>query len=106
MGAWGYGIFQSDPDMDVIDQISEDIAKHTNDPRLNLWHPTSRKYLVAKLNGGTAEHLFKSYTTIKWDYGIFYLGAKMMQHGAKLTPDQRAKLVDVTKTLKQYPFTK
>jgi hypothetical protein len=52
MGAWGYGLFQSDAELDLCQDISFEAAKLTKDPEFELFHPEDRVAVVNKLNDG------------------------------------------------------
>lgn len=52
MGAWGYGLFQSDNELDTIEEINEEAGKLANDPTLNLGFPENHDEVIAKLNAG------------------------------------------------------
>ena len=101
MGAWGYGLFQSDADLEICDEISSEAAKLAKDATLRLLRPKNRAAVVNKLNAGILDQLLIEYETIKWDHGVVYLGALAMQLGARITIEQIATL---HKTLKRTPM--
>ena len=106
MGARGYGIFQSDATMDVADQIDDDFAKLANDAEMKLCCPEDHEKVAAKLNEGVLDQLFKGYSEIGWDYGLFYLDILSMQLGANLSLEKITLLKDITERIKEYPLTK
>jgi hypothetical protein len=87
MGAWGYGLFQSDSDLDVLDEISSDVGKRINEPDVHLYHPENRKHVVNKLNDGVFHQLLEEYPAKKWKHGIILLGAASMQLGGHISED-------------------
>ncbi|KAF7192537.1 Zinc finger MYND domain-containing protein 10 [Pseudocercospora fuligena] len=110
MGAWGYGLFQSDHDYDEISDLDatagfhfmqeEAEAKGEKDVRISLYGPSDpdfiRKYLEAS---GTLDEMIEKYTaeaavakTDKWDYGqreyrLCLMGACFMMLGCNLSDD-------------------
>ena len=51
MGAWGYQLFNSDNEFDVvISDIDEQARKLAKDPKLTLYEPKNKKRVVKKLN--------------------------------------------------------
>ncbi len=87
MGAWGYGLFQSDSDLDVLDEISSDIGKRINEPDVHLYHPENHKHVVAKLDDGVFHQLLGEYQAKKWKHGAILLGAATMQLGGHIPED-------------------
>lgn len=55
MGAWGYGLFQSDNHLDVLDEISNDVTNLANEGQLvkedyiSLYYPPNRERVADKL---------------------------------------------------------
>lgn len=65
MGAWGYGLFQSDNELATIEQINEEAGKLANDPELNFDLPDNRDEVVAKLNAGLFHQLLDKFKAKK-----------------------------------------
>ncbi|KXT07561.1 hypothetical protein AC578_10195 [Pseudocercospora eumusae] len=110
MGAWGYGLFQSDHDYDEISDLDaaagfhfmqkEAETKGEKHVRISLYDPSDptfvRKYLDAS---GTLDEMIEKYTaeaaaakTDKWDYGqreyrLCLMGACFMMLGCNLSDD-------------------
>ena len=101
MGAWGYGLFQSDTDLDVAGEISSDAAALAGDPELDLLCPENPTVVIAQLNNGLLDKLLTSFMLAKWDHGVVYLGALALQLGAKISVEQNILL---RKTLKRTPM--
>ena len=101
MGAWGYGLFQSDADLDICDDISSEAAKLAKEPELELFRPKDPAATVKKLNAGLFNQLLTDFEAVKWDHGVIYLGALAMQLGAHITIAQIAMM---HKTLKRTPM--
>ncbi|KAL8901588.1 MAG: hypothetical protein Q9192_000470 [Flavoplaca navasiana] len=60
MGAWGYGLFQSDNEFDVVvSDIDEEACKLAKDPKLTLFNPKNKKRVVKKLNDGLFHELLQ-----------------------------------------------
>lgn len=70
MGAWGYGLFQSDADLDVMDEISEEAGKLAKNPDFTFWYPENEKEVVKKLNNGLYHQLLALFQQKKWDHGV------------------------------------
>lgn len=87
MGAWGYGLFQSDSDLDVLDEISSDVGKCINKPEVHLYHPENHKHVVAKLNDGVFHQILAEYQAKKWNHGVILFGAATMQLGGHISDD-------------------
>ncbi|KAI4092287.1 MAG: hypothetical protein LQ344_003531 [Seirophora lacunosa] len=78
MGAWGYGLFQSNSDLDVLADISADLAKLVNESEIRLYCPEDPKHVAAKLNGGAFHKLLSEYKGLGWKHGVILLGAATM----------------------------
>lgn len=92
MGAWGFGLFQNDADLDAISDISEDAAKAMNIPDLDLAMPRNRADVVGKLNAGVFSDLLDQYKVKQWKPGMVFLAAVSMQLGA-IIPNEDMKVV-------------
>jgi len=101
MGAWGYGLFQSDSDLDVLDEISGDVGKRINEPDIHLYHPENRKHVIDKLDDGVFHQLLEEYQAKKWKHGVILLGAATMQLGGHVSEDDMNLL---RTTLKKTPM--
>ncbi|KAF2103677.1 hypothetical protein NA57DRAFT_69890 [Rhizodiscina lignyota] len=79
MGAWGYGLFQSDPDLDHADQLSEVAG-------VDLLHPENPAKVRRTLDKGVLAKTFDRYLADKplQKYSIVLLGALAMMLGAKI----------------------
>lgn len=78
MGAWGYGLFQSDADLDKVDEISDEAGKLAKDPKFTFWYPENKDEVVGKLNNGLYHQLLQQFQGKKWDHGVsnsYLLGA-------------------------------
>ncbi|EME79241.1 uncharacterized protein MYCFIDRAFT_199064 [Pseudocercospora fijiensis CIRAD86] len=110
MGAWGYGLFQSDHDYDEISGLDAEAgfhfmqeeaeAKGEKNVNIGLFDPSDpdfiRKYIEAS---GTLDEMIAKYTaaaaaakTDKWDrgqrdYRLCLMGACFMMLGCKLSDD-------------------
>ena len=65
MGAWGYGLFQSDDEVDTIEQINAEAGKVANDPEFNFDFPENYEEVVAKLNDGLFHQLLDKFKAKK-----------------------------------------
>ncbi|KAL8835985.1 MAG: hypothetical protein Q9176_006554 [Flavoplaca citrina] len=85
MGAWGYGLFQSDNEFDVVvSDIDEEACKLSKDPKLTLFKPKKEKRVVKKLNDGLFRELLQLFVRKEWNHGVIYLAVLSMQLGAKI----------------------
>jgi len=87
MGAWEYGLFQSDNELDTMEEISSEAGKITNDPDFTLWYPKNKAATVSKLNDGLFHQLLERFQAKKWKHGIIYLAALNMQLGVKISEE-------------------
>jgi len=101
MGAWGLGLFQSDQDLDVLDDLSSDVGKLINEPDVSLYVPQNPEHLATKLNDGVFHQLLVGYQAQKWKHGVIFLGAAMMQVGGHISEDDMKIL---RTTLKKTPM--
>lgn len=69
MGAWGYGLFQSDADLDVMEEISDEAGKLAKDSNFTFWYPENEKEVVEKLNSGLYHQLLELFQK-KWGHGV------------------------------------
>lgn len=65
MGAWGYGLFQSDQELDTMDEISSEASKLANDPDFTFWYPENKDEVVTKLNAGLFHQLLEKFQNIE-----------------------------------------
>ena len=84
MGAWGYGIFQSDQELDVMEEITDEARKLAKNPDFDLWYPENHKDVVTELNAGVFHQLLVKFVDLKWNHGVVYLAALTMQLGATI----------------------
>ena len=98
----GYGLFESDSDLDIVEAISVDIAEITNEKDMQLFCPKDFIYVVDKLNGGAFHQLLKDYQAKEWKHGVILLGAVTMQLGGHISDDD----MDILRvTLETTPMT-
>lgn len=45
MGAWGYGLFQSNAELDTMEEISAEAGKLASDPKFTFWYPDNKEEL-------------------------------------------------------------
>lgn len=71
MGAWGYGLFQSDDEFDVVvSDIDEEACKLAKDPQLTLFNPKNKKRVVKKFNQGLFRELLQLFVRKEWNHGV------------------------------------
>ncbi|KAF6230534.1 hypothetical protein HO133_004878 [Letharia lupina] len=102
MGAWGYGLFQSDNELDTIEEINEEAGKLANDPLFNFEFPKNHDEVVAKLNAGLFHQLLAKFQAKNWKHGIIYLGALSVQLGVKIGDEDMRVLRDTLPRTKMY----
>lgn len=102
MGAWGYGLFQSDNEYDTIEQINEEARKFANDPEFTFDFPEKHEEVVAKLNDGLFHQLLEKFKAKSWKHGIIYLAALSMQLGVKISEKDTRLLRDTLPRTKMY----
>ncbi|KAL8752151.1 MAG: hypothetical protein Q9199_005946 [Rusavskia elegans] len=102
MGAWGYQLFNSDNEFDVvISDIEEQASKLAKDPKLTLYEPKNKKRVVKKLNDGLFHELLQLFIRKEWKHGVIYLAVLSMRLGA-IVP--ATALAYVGQTLKDTPM--
>lgn len=102
MGAWGFGLFQSDNELDTMEEISSEAGRITHDPDFTFWYPENKPETVAKLNDGLFHQLVEKFQIKQWKHGIIYLGALSMQLGVKITEEDMQILRDTLKRVKMF----
>lgn len=102
MGAWGYGLFQSDADLDVADDISDEAGRLANDPDFTFSHPENHDTTVTKLNGGLFHQLLEKFQTKNWKHGVIYLGALSMRLGVKIAEEDMRVLKETLTRVRMY----
>ena len=71
MGAWGYGLFQSDNEFAVVvSDIDEEACKLAKDPKFTLFNPKNKKQVVKKLNDGLFCELLQLFVRNEWNHGV------------------------------------
>lgn len=70
MGAWGYGLLQSDAELDVVDEIEDEVAKLAKTKRFRLLHPKDPARVKAKLDSGVFHRAFLYFHEKKWNHGV------------------------------------
>lgn len=106
MGAWGHGLFQSDADLDVADDISDQAGRLANDPDFTLLYPEKRDQVVHKLNAGIFHQLLEKFQAKNWKHGIIYLGALSMQLGVKIVDEDMLVLKKTLPRVTMYDLAK
>lgn len=106
MGAWGHGLFQSDADLDVQGEISDEAGRLANDPDFTLWHPDNHDEVVGKLNAGLFHQLLEKFQAKNWKHGIIYLGALSMQLGVKIAAEDLLVLKETLPRVSMYDEAK
>ena len=101
MGAWGYGLFQSDAELDFCSEICVEAATFAQDPELDLLYPEDPIPVVTKLNNGLLDQLLTYFVLAQWDHAVIYIGALALQLGAHISVPQNVLL---RKTLKRTPM--
>ena len=102
MGAWGYGLFKSDVDLDITEQISEEAGKLAHDPDFTFWYPENQTHVVDTLNAGLFHQLLDKFRAKNWKSGVIYLGALSMQLGAKIPEEDMQVLKETLDEVKMY----
>jgi len=77
-GGLGIRVFQSDNELDTVEEISSEAGNITNDPDFTLWYPKNKAATVSKLNDGLFHQLLEKFQAKKWKHGIIYLAALSM----------------------------
>ncbi|KAL8847647.1 MAG: hypothetical protein Q9221_007335 [Calogaya cf. arnoldii] len=103
MGAWGYGLLQSDAELDVVDEIEVEIAKLAKKRRCRLLAPKDPARVCKFLNDGLFHRAFQYFQEKKWNHGMIYLVVLAMRLGCLIPTED---LADVAKTLKDTPMYK
>ncbi|KAL8660215.1 MAG: hypothetical protein Q9226_000016 [Calogaya cf. arnoldii] len=102
MGAWGYGLFQSDNEFDVVvSDIDEEACKLAKDPKLTLFNTKNKKRVVKKLNDGLFHDLLQLFVRKEWNHGVIYLAVLSMQLGVRILATD---LTYVQQTLNRTPM--
>ncbi|KAI4207114.1 MAG: hypothetical protein LQ349_009880 [Xanthoria aureola] len=102
MGAWGYQLFNSDNEFElVIPDIDEQARKLAKDPNLTLYEPKNKKRVVKKLNDGLFHELLQLFISKEWKHGVIYLAVLSMMLGAIIPATD---LAYVAQTLKETPM--
>ncbi|KAI4189909.1 MAG: hypothetical protein LQ346_005026 [Caloplaca aetnensis] len=102
MGAWGYGLFESDSDLEVLAEITSDLGQLIDDEHIQLYYPPHPQRVAEKLNEGAFHQLLTDYSAQGWKHGVILLGAVMMQLGGLISTDDLALL---RTTIKDTPMT-
>ncbi|KAL8865057.1 MAG: hypothetical protein Q9198_009497 [Flavoplaca austrocitrina] len=103
MGAWGYGLLESDAELDVVDEIEDEVAKIAKTKRFRLLHPKHPARVKERLDGGVFHRAFLYFHEKKWNHGMIYLVVMAMRLGSTIPADD---LAQVTQTLKETPMYK
>ena len=102
MGAWGYGILQSDQELDIMADISDQAGKLTKIRNFSFWYPKDQDEAVRRLNAGAFHQLLQKFQTKKWKHGIIYLGALSMRIGVTISQPDMHVIRDSLKRVKMY----
>jgi hypothetical protein len=92
MGAWGFGLFQSDGDLDAIADLGAMID-------LDLYYPDEPEQVRRELDGGKLLATFKTLRAEGAVYELVLLAAAAMQLGAKLPREYKTLLRRALPTL-------
>ncbi|KAL8887831.1 MAG: hypothetical protein Q9192_006267 [Flavoplaca navasiana] len=103
MGAWGYGLLQSDAELDVVDEIEDEVAKIAKTKRFRLFHPKHPARVKERLDGGVFHRAFLYFQEKKWNHGMIYLVVMAMTLGSIIPAED---LAQITQTLKETPMYK
>jgi len=99
MGAWGYGIFQSDSDLDIECEIS-------SDANLTLWYPNDEELaeVQKKMNGGLLKELTLKYLAARDCERVIFLAALAMQCGCEVEKEHRKVLKECLEGMRGVMF--
>jgi hypothetical protein len=101
MGAWGYGLLQSDPDLDHAAQLSEVIG-------VELYYPENPDEVRRTLDHGALSKTFDRYLAEKppQTYAIVILAVLAMKLGAKIETKYMNILRGIYQSTKLFPKSK
>lgn len=121
VGAWGYGLFQTDVELDLEWAMSVEVQEITKDPNfrflfgdnevavVSLPFPLQlppRKLMtpiqVRQLNSGLFHTLLGKFRAAKRNYWVIYLGAFSMQLGATIQERDMQVLRETMQKTKMY----
>ncbi|KAK1488603.1 hypothetical protein CABS01_02233 [Colletotrichum abscissum] len=97
MGRWGFRLFEGDKDLDIVAAIRK--AFGDGPEKLNLYLMINKTDMVAPLDSGVGDELFKKYRALEHEhqgqYRTIVVGALMMRGGAKIKADDMQHLRDL-----------
>lgn len=91
MGCWGYGLFQSDSDLDLVCEIDEIARRHLPPTIESLQYPNDPSAARAALDAGALDKIYKDLGNKPITY-LVYLFVMAMQLGCKISDWQREAL--------------
>ena len=97
---------ESDADLDVIGDISDQAGQLANDRDFNFWYPNNREKVVEKLNARLFHQLLDKFRAKNWKHGIIYLGALSMQLGVKISDEEMLVLKETLPRTRMYDEAK
>ncbi|KAL8645930.1 MAG: hypothetical protein Q9226_007076 [Calogaya cf. arnoldii] len=103
MGAWGYGLLQSDAELDVVDEIEVEVARLAKKKKCRIMHPKQPARVASFLNDGLFHRAFQYFQERKWNHGMIYLVVLAMRLGCVIPTED---LADVAQTIKDTPMYK
>lgn len=89
MGAWGFGLFQSDADLDLICEI-DSLAQAYLPPKSSLEYPENRDVVRDALDQGSLAQILAQFPSSPT--ATVYTIVLAMQLGAKISDEQRKML--------------
>ncbi|KAL8729331.1 MAG: hypothetical protein Q9166_004828 [cf. Caloplaca sp. 2 TL-2023] len=97
MGTWGYNLYQSDVDLNMLDLIADEAAKMMSDPEClrsalipdayTLRAPIDKAATVQQLEDGILHRLIRRFNHQKNQGAITILGVVCMELGVKINPE-------------------
>ncbi|KAL8799225.1 MAG: hypothetical protein Q9182_006059 [Xanthomendoza sp. 2 TL-2023] len=98
-GTWGYGLYQSDVDLEMLDLVSIEAANMMSDPEclnssllpgyFTLRVPIDRAAAVRQLEAGVLHRLVRRFSQYKNHGAVVILGVVSMELGVKINPEDK-----------------
>ncbi|KAL8686313.1 MAG: hypothetical protein Q9224_005484 [Gallowayella concinna] len=96
-GTWGYGLYQSDADLEMLDLVTAEAARMMSDPKclhsflvpgsFTLRAPIDKGAAVQQLETGILHHLIRRFNHHKNHGAVVILGVVSMELGVKINPE-------------------